>query len=353
MIMNTHNQSSSKRRAGGLLAVLGAAIAIGILPSLIPQTALAQEKPLSLRYTTNAPAKSPWGVQIDRLAGTIAKESNGKLAIEPFYGSQLGSELDTIQQVARGRIDMGTYSLGAATSLVPELQMLMLPFYFDSGEQLDCVLDKHVMKTVDDMFAAKGLKLLGVNDVGEIDVAGKQSLADVASIKGLKATAYSKIQGMLWSAVGVNSTFIPVAEWASSLQTGVIDFTTSPVSIYVPTGLNKVAPVYTRLHLWYTPGVVLMNKAIYDRLSTEQKAALQRSFEIESAPKLRAEIRAVEEKLRQAHVAGGGKLVDLTADQRAAWRKVASALWPDMAIAAGGQSQVFQQAITTARTSCK
>lgn len=339
------------RLSTALSGALLAAAACGITLATLPAAALAQGT--ALRFTTNAPLKSPWGGQIERLAATVAAQSGGSVKIEPFYGAQLGNELDTIQQVARGRIDMGSYSLGAATSVVPELQMLMLPFYFDNAAQLDCVLDKHMVGQVDALFAAKGLKLLGINDVGVIDVAGKKSLADVAAVKGLKGTAYSRIQGMLWSAVGANSTFIPVPEWASSLQTGVIDYTTSPVAVYVPTGLNKVAPVYTRLNLWYTPGVILMNKAAYDRLGAEQRAALQRAFEAESAPKLRAEIRAVEEKLRQAHVAAGGQLVDLTPAQRTAWRQVAAGLWPEMVSAVGGQAAGFHRAVETARDSCR
>lgn len=340
--------SALPRLIAGLIG--GCAAALVLTTS---QDTHAQDKTTSLRLTTNAPVKSPWGVQLERLVSAVGVASKGSLKIEPFFGAQLGNELDTLQQVARGRIDIGSYSLGAASSVVPELQMLMLPFYFESAAQLDCVLDKHVATKVDEMFASKGLKLLGINDVGVIDVAGKKSLANVADVKGLKGTAYSKIQGILWAGVGANSTFIPVPEWASSLQTGVIDYTTSPVSIYVPTGLNKIAPVYTRLNLWFTPGVILMNRAAYDRLSSEQKSALQQAFETESAVKVRAEIRAVEEQLRKAHVAGGGQVIDLTVEQRTAWRGVAAGMWPEMVKAAGGQSEPFHKAIETARASCK
>ena len=125
------------------------------------------------------------------------------------------------------------------------------------------------------------------------------------------------------------------------------------MSIYVPTGLNKVAPVYTRLNLWYTPGLILMNKTAYDKLGAEQKAGLQRAFDKESAPKLRAEIRAVEDTLRKAHAAAGGQLVDLSPEQRAAWRGVASGLWPSMVKAGGGQSEALFKTIDSAAASCK
>ena len=51
--------------------------------------------------------------------------------------SQLGSEQDTVQQVARGRIDMGGYSGGSAALFVPEIGLLLMPAYFKSAAEFD------------------------------------------------------------------------------------------------------------------------------------------------------------------------------------------------------------------------
>ena len=78
--------------------------------------------------------------------------------------------------------------------------------------------------------------------------------------------------------------------------------------------MNKIAPVLTRLNLWYTPSVQIINKGIWDRLGAEQRAAIERVMAQESAAKLRAEIRGFEDKLRQAHLAGGGVPVQAAAE---------------------------------------
>ena len=56
----------------------------------------------------------------------MTEESGGKLKIASFINAQLGNEQDTVQQVARGRIDMGGFSNGAVALLVPELALLGL-----------------------------------------------------------------------------------------------------------------------------------------------------------------------------------------------------------------------------------
>ena len=89
----------------------------------------AQPKPVELRYTSGAPPKgNPWVMQIERFAKEVDEESQGELKIVPFLGSQLGSEQDTVQQVARGRIDMGNFSTGSAGLVLPELGLLVMPF---------------------------------------------------------------------------------------------------------------------------------------------------------------------------------------------------------------------------------
>lgn len=47
------------------------------------------------------------GCAVERFAKQVEGESKGELKVVPFFASQLGSEQDTVQQVARGRIDMG------------------------------------------------------------------------------------------------------------------------------------------------------------------------------------------------------------------------------------------------------
>jgi TRAP-type C4-dicarboxylate transport system substrate-binding protein len=74
---------------------------------LIPPAPLAQEaKPVELRYAAGAPQRSVWGMQVERFAKAVEEESKGTVKIQPYLGGQLGSDVEIIQQVARGRIDM-------------------------------------------------------------------------------------------------------------------------------------------------------------------------------------------------------------------------------------------------------
>ena len=149
-----------------MIRLTGATIAVAALSLAFAGTAAAQDKVTELRYTTGAPEQTPWvNPQLRRFEKDVAEASGGKLKISSFIAAQLGNEQDTVQQVARGRIDMGGFSNGAVALLVPELALLGLPFYFKNVAEQDCAVDK-MTKTVSDLLAKKGIKFLGWTEVG-------------------------------------------------------------------------------------------------------------------------------------------------------------------------------------------
>ncbi len=321
--------------------------------STVGTPAMAADKQVTLRYASNAPATSPWATQIKRFAQAVEEESQGSIRIEPFFNGQLGNEQDTIQQVARGRIDMGAFSAGSVSLVVPEVQLALLPMYYDGPAESDCLLDTHFKPTFASMLDAKGIKLMQFGEVGEIGLFGKRSYASPADLNGLKAIAYNKINTVMWTSLGVNSSFIGVPEWVSSLQTGLVDVVGSIVSLYVPSGMNKVAPVMTRNYLWNTPSLIVMSKRAWTGLSADQRAAVERAVAREPSDKLRAEIRGMEAKLRQAHVAGGGEIVELNPAQLDAWRKVIGRSWPEMIKTIGGSAEAMFPKVESARGACR
>jgi len=316
--------------------------------------ALAQDKkPVSLRYTTGAPAKTPWVMQLERFAKDVDEESKGALVIEQFISAQLGNEQDTVQQVARGRIDMGGFSNGAVALLLPELALLGMPFYFKDIAEQDCVLDNHMTKPVADLLAKKSVKFLGWTEVGTADVVGKKPYLTPADVKGLKAaSASNKVSAATWVALGANPNPIGITEIASAFQTGLVDVNATVVTFYLPSGLAKVAPVLTRVELSDAPGIILMNKGVYDKLGKAEQGMLERATARRSAAQLRTEIRGFEQTLRDMHVKAGGQVAEPTAAQRGEWRKALEPAWPKMVKEIGADGEAFFKVMDAGRKAC-
>ena len=148
--------------------------------------ALAQPAPVELRYATSAPPKTVWEMQVQRFQKQVEEASKGSLKINAFLNSQLGSEQDTIAQVARGRIDSGGYSITAGSLLVPEISLLNIPFLFKDQKEQDCVTDKHLTKITSDLFLKKGVVFISWSEVGVADIIGKKPYLSPDDLKGLR-----------------------------------------------------------------------------------------------------------------------------------------------------------------------
>ena len=320
------------------------AAALAALGLIVSGTAVrAQDKkPVELRYSSGAPPTgNPWVMQISRFAKDVEEESKGEIKIQPFLASQLGSEQDTVQQVARGRIDMGGYSGGSAALIVPEIGLLLMPAYFKSPEEFDCVLDNHMRKPVTDLFAKKGVLFVGWTEVGNIDLWGKKAYTSPKELSGVKAASYAnKTQQLFFSSQGANPNPLGLPEWIPAFQTGLAEVVFTTITYALPSGLNKVAPVATR-GFYDSPGLTLMNKAVFDKLSKEHQAALTRASDRNTSAKMRSEVRGFESTLFGMHDKAGGQTVNLTAEQRAAWRKALEPVYPQIVKDTGGDSAAF------------
>ena len=316
--------------------------------------ALAQDKkPIEFKYTSGAPPKTPWEMQINRFVADMDKESAGSMKVIAFINAQLGNEQDTMQQVARGRIDMGGFSLTAAALLVPELGVFNIPFLFKNAAEQDCVLDNHMSTLARGWLAKRGVVFLGWSHVGATDIIGKKPFVSPAEIKGLKARAApTKVDAAFWSGLGANPNPIGITEWAPAFQSGLVDVAAAPITYYFPSGLGKVAPVITRTNHIDAPGIVVMNKTRYDKLSADERNIIERVAALRPAAQLRAEVRGFENVIRGAHVKAGGQIVELTPAQLDAWQKAVEPLIPAMIKAVGGEAETVWKAIQDGKKAC-
>ncbi len=94
-------------------------------------------------------------------------------------------------------------------------------------------------------------------------------------------------------ALGANPNPIGITEITSAFQTGLVDVQASVVTFYLPSGLNKVAPVLTKVDMADVPGIIVINQGVWDKLSADNKAALERGTARRPASQLRQEIRGL------------------------------------------------------------
>jgi TRAP-type C4-dicarboxylate transport system substrate-binding protein len=250
-----------------------------------------------------------------RVADAITRGSAGGVKAEFQF---LANEQEAVQQVVRGRLQVGVISVLGLASIAPELAVFATPYLWSSPQEGDTVLDRHGMRLLTPILDAKGLVLLGLTETGFNDVVGKSALLTPADVKGRKIrVSPAPSSRFFWSALQANGVQLPLGEMFPGLEQGLVEGADLPFVYYITTPAAKSAPHVTLTRHTHLFNAVFVNKAAWSRLSAQQQQGIRAA--IPGYATLRAEVRASEGPLMEKFEAGGGKVHRLTDAQRKAW----------------------------------
>lgn len=306
-----------------------------------------------LKLATAAPEQTPWGAQVNRLAEAIATESEGRLKVEPYFNSQLGSENDTLAQLARGRIEMGLFTISAAGQQAPEVGLMQLYGYFDDNDQRACVQDNHLTDEIRARLSAKGVYFGTWAEVGNGYLMSDREITSAEDLKGLKVgISVNKINTEHWQAFAANPVPLSPGEVASAASTGLIDVYPTVYTFYIPSGLSKIYPIANEYNYANGPGMFSVSQRVMDRLSDEDQAAIKRAFEGFTSKQIMDEIFAFEDKMRALHTSQGGTIVNLSDEQIAGIRAKLPPFWEAMAAEYGEDGAKIMKLMEDGKAAC-
>ena len=83
----------------------------------------------------------PNTIALDKFAELLNAKSGGKMKLKMYHAGTLGSQPDAIEQVRLGGLEVANFSLGPLGPVVPEANVVSLPFIFKDPDHAFRVLD--------------------------------------------------------------------------------------------------------------------------------------------------------------------------------------------------------------------
>ncbi|XWN30524.1 MAG: TRAP transporter substrate-binding protein [Devosia sp.] len=257
----------------------------------------------------------PNTVAMDRFAELVEEKTNGEITVQMFHSGTLGSQPDAIEQLRLGGLQIGNFNLGPIGPVVPEANVVSLPFVFKDVPHMFRVLEGEAGEKIAEGMAAKGIVPLAWYDAGARSFyngsAPIQTPEDVAGMK-VRVMNNDLYSGMI-AELGGNPSPMAFAEVYQSLKTGVIDGAENNWPSYESTGHYEVAPYYTLSEHLIIPECICINADVYNGLSDEMKAAVKEAA-AESAV-LQRELWAEREATSREKVEAAGVTTNEVADK--------------------------------------
>jgi len=301
------------------LGMLGAAVALSM--SLAAQTASAETVlRLSHQWSTSDVRNKVAEIVAEHVA-----QADVDLRIQIYPTQSLFKAREQWQPTSRGQLDMAVFPLAYAGGVHPEFNLTLMPGLVKNHDHAARLNASPFMERIKQIAEDDGVLIL-VDGYLAGGFAGREKcVTGPEDVQGLQMRAAGKAFEQMLQAAGASIASMPSSEIYSGLQTGVIDGANTSAASLVSYRIYEqviclTAPGENALWVMYEP--ILMSTKSFAKLNPEQQAELLKASAKAEEYAYNASIEA-NQKLVDAYQKAGVKVVEMTAEQAAKWRKIA------------------------------
>ena len=254
------------------LKTLVAAVAVATLGTT--GSAFAQER--TIKFALASPEGHPAVAGMKKFAEIVAAKSGGKMKVNLFLGSTLGSDQAVTSSVQGGTVEMSVMNSGILASVSKELAIFDFPFLFANEKESDAVVDGPVGKKMHAKLEEKGIVGLAYWELGYRQMTNsKRPLNKVEDIEGLKLRVIPNPINVDWvKALGANPTPMPFPEVYGGLEQKAIDSQENPVAVIAANKFWEVQKNIALTNHQYNPQSVIFSKKVWDTYTATEKQSL-------------------------------------------------------------------------------
>lgn len=221
------------------------------------------------------------------IAAEAFKEKLEELAgdrfeITVYPNAQLGGEREMAEGVKIGSLEMAVVTTdGALPSFVPETQVLAIPYLFADKEEAYYVLDGYLQETLEPEFEKQGFKHLAFCELGFRHFTN--NVREVTKAEDMKGLSIRVQESPIWFSLAEHLDFIatPISfnELYTALQQGTVDGQENPIASISSSAFDEVQKYMCLDGHTYAPESMIMNLDFYNRLTEEERAAVDEASE--------------------------------------------------------------------------
>jgi TRAP-type C4-dicarboxylate transport system substrate-binding protein len=267
-------------------------------------------------------------------AAEVAKRTNGSLKFEIYPGSSLMKTNAQFSALRKGALDMSLVPISYAGGEVPEVNIGLMPGLVTSYEQAAKWKTAEVGREFDRIVKEKGVVIVSwIWQAGGM-ASRTTPIVEPQDAKGLKVRGGSREMDLILKQAGAAVVTLPSNEIYAAMQTGAMDAALTSSTSLISFRLEEVSKALTTgrgKSYWFMLEPLMMSKAVFDKLTKEQQAAVMavggelEAFALKQARMDDSVVAAVYQK-------AGAKVVDLNDATVKRWQDIArTTAWKDYA----------------------
>jgi TRAP-type C4-dicarboxylate transport system substrate-binding protein len=271
------------RRAAACAVAIG--VAVGVSAG-----ARAAQSPLSIRLATLAPEKSIWDTYLKQMGDEWKQGTSGRVSLTIYNGGAQGDDASVLRKIKLGALQAASLSPVGLSAIDWSFTVVNIPFFFDSYDELNAVLDK-LTPALKQRMDAKGFVLLNWGYVGWLQIFSKRPVQTVADLKGipLYTSAGDDKMTQVYKANGYQPRALAMTDVMTGLTTGMIEALPVSPSVALQFQWFRQTPYMLEIGLSPLVGGTIVDKRVWSRLSEADRARMSEAAVVVEQ-KLRTEV---------------------------------------------------------------
>src|SRR5690606_30216040 len=305
-----------KFKPSHLLGALGMSMALAF-------SAGAAAQPIVVKFSHVVADNTPKGQGALKFKEVAEQLLPGKVEVQVFPNSSLFGDGKEMEALLLGDVHFIAPSLSKFDRYTKKVQLFDLPFLFDDMAAVDRFQQSEKGKELLNSMRNRGLQGLAYwhNGLKQMST-NKETLQRPEDVKGLKFRIQaSDVLEAQFRALNANPQKLAFSEVYQALQTGVVDGQEHTWSNIYSQKFHEVQKTSAETNHGVIDYMVVTNAKWWDGLPADVREGLQKAMDT-ATEFANAEAAKLNERDRQRIAeAGKAKVVKLSADDVAAWRK--------------------------------
>ena len=249
--------------------------------SVLTLSAVTADAEEVVRVAGNFATEHSSSLSMVRFEEELERLSGGEIDVNVFPAQQLGGAAENVQAVKIGAIELMWVGTAYLTRTVPALEIIGLPFQFESREQAFAVVDGPVGEELDARLAEEGMRSMGYMELGFRQLTNNERpIESIDDIDGLKIRLQpNETHLATFRALGANPVAMDVKELYSALEQGVIDGQENPFSIIHVAGYPEVQKYVSDTGHFFDFISVIANRDWFDSLDAAMQEMVQSAMD--------------------------------------------------------------------------
>lgn len=205
---------------------------------------------------------------------------NGNFDIVLYEDGILGNDRQLFQAVQEGALSIVMMSPAVQQELIPELQLLEIPWFFDKNADYQDFMNQSGCRFFEPLYEKHGLVLLGIGISDYRYLTTDRPIEKIEDFQGMKIRIQdNECHRIIWEALGAEPQVIDFSDLYMSLYNGVVDAQENPLIVIQSKRLYDVQDYI--IDTGYLPTIYsyVINKEQWDEMTSQEQQELRGMFE--------------------------------------------------------------------------